>query len=174
MLPGLRPTETPPRLSWIMPGIQNGTGRTGQEERRGKPETGHPAEPICTTGSRSKKGHPEPEKGKYMMSFQQEHKNDILGCVYSCPVFDLNNSDHVSHAKKLAENIEKEVHPVMRYINRVENEMLNDKCPQLRDTETKLIQMYTLYMAAFHSCEITWDEAFYGFADFTAKLLKIR
>ena len=66
MLPGLRPPETPPRLSRELPGIQDGTGRTGQEERRGKPETGNPAEPICTTGSRSKKGHPEPEKGKSM------------------------------------------------------------------------------------------------------------
>lgn len=66
MLPGLRPPETPPRLSRELPGIQDGTGRTGQEERRGKPETGNPAEPICTTGSRSKKGHPEPEKGKRM------------------------------------------------------------------------------------------------------------
>ena len=67
MLPGLRPPETPPRLSRELPGIQDGTGRTGQEERRGKPETGNPAEPICTTGSRSKKGHPEPEKGKRMI-----------------------------------------------------------------------------------------------------------
>lgn len=73
MLPGLRPPETPPRLSRELPGIQDGTGRTGQEERRGKPEKASKAEPICTTGSRSKKGHPEPEKGKRMIVKKQKH-----------------------------------------------------------------------------------------------------
>lgn len=67
MLPGLLPPETPPRLSWVLPGIQNGTGRTGQKERRGKSKTANKKQSIRPTGRRRKKGNPELEKGKRMI-----------------------------------------------------------------------------------------------------------
>ena len=67
MLPGLRPTEAPPRLSRELPGIQDRTGRTGQKERRGKSKTANKAKLICTTGGSRKEGRPAPEKGKYMI-----------------------------------------------------------------------------------------------------------
>lgn len=139
MLPGLRPPETPPRMSRIMPGIQNGTGRTGQEERRGKPETGNPAEPICTTGSRSKKGHPEPEKGKPMKEKKEAQYDSVLSYIWAR-----------------------------------EKDYYEDKHCYGQSLEKKLTTMYALYMAAWAVGELTWDQAFYAYADFTAKLLKIR
>ena len=108
-----------------------------------------------------------------MMEFKQEYKNDLLGCIFGCEVFDLNNPEHAKAAKRLAVKIEDEVHPVMRYANRMEREFLDSKSDS-RSVETKLIQMYTIYMAAFNACEITWDEAYYAYADFVAKLMKVR
>lgn len=37
-----------------------------------------------------------------------------------------------------------------------------------------LVTMYALYKAAWAIGEISWDNMFYAYADFTAKLLKIR
>lgn len=62
---------------------------------------------------------------------------------------------------------------VMEYLCNVESGFLNDK-PHYQSLESMLTTIYTLYMAAWAVGEISWDGAFYGFADFTAKLLKIR
>ena len=63
---------------------------------------------------------------------------------------------------------------VMHYLSHIEHEYLNGPQVGNQSIETKLIQIHTLYMTAWAIGELTWDEAFYGYADFTAKLLHIR
>lgn len=63
---------------------------------------------------------------------------------------------------------------VMCYLGSIEHEYLNGQQAGNRPIETKLIQVHTLYMTAWAVGELTWDEAFYGYADFVAKLLHIR
>ena len=43
-----------------------------------------------------------------------------------------------------------------------------------QSVESVLTTMYALYMAAWAVGEITWEQAFYSYADFTAKFLRIR
>lgn len=62
---------------------------------------------------------------------------------------------------------------VIAYLSKVEEDILGDKNKD-KSIESKLTTVYALYMAAWAIGEVSWDEAFYGFADFTAKLLKIR
>lgn len=62
---------------------------------------------------------------------------------------------------------------VMEYLVKVESDFLNDKT-HYQSLESMLTTVYTLYITAWAVGEISWDGAFYGFADFTAKLLKIR
>ena len=63
---------------------------------------------------------------------------------------------------------------VMHYLSNIEHEYFNGTQVGNQSIETKLIQIHTLYMAAWAVGELTWDEAFYGYADFVAKLLHIR
>lgn len=62
---------------------------------------------------------------------------------------------------------------VMEYINEVEQQYYNDKVFG-QSLESKLTTMYALYKSAWAVGEITWDEMFYAYADFVAKLLHIR
>lgn len=70
-------------------------------------------------------------------------------------------------------NKESKYKSVMEYLMNVESGFLNDKT-HYQSLESMLTTVYSLYMAAWAVGEISWDDAFYGFADFTAKLLKIR
>lgn len=63
---------------------------------------------------------------------------------------------------------------VLEYIWKREKDYYEDKYCYGQSLEAKLTTIYALYMAALAVGEITWDQAFYAYADFTAKLLKIR
>lgn len=62
---------------------------------------------------------------------------------------------------------------VIDYLHHVECECFSGTMAD-RTLESKLTTVYTLYMAAWAVGEISWNDAFYGYADFTAKLLNIR
>lgn len=63
---------------------------------------------------------------------------------------------------------------VLAYIWKREEDYYKNRDCSGQDTDSKLTTMYALYMAAWAVGEITWDQAFYSYADFTAKLLGIR
>lgn len=63
---------------------------------------------------------------------------------------------------------------VLAYIWKRETDYYENKHCYGQSLEAKLTTIYALYMAAWAVGEITWDQAFYAYADFTAKLLKIR
>lgn len=85
---------------------------------------------------------------------------------------------YVKPSKRSEANTENEKKPpyesIMHYLSHIESEYLNGTPAGKQSLETKLIQVHSLYMAAWAIGELTWDEAFYGYADFTAKLLHIR
>ena len=62
---------------------------------------------------------------------------------------------------------------VVEYLHHVERDCASGTMAD-RTLESKLTTVYTLYMAAWAVGEISWNDAFYGYADFTAKLLNIR
>lgn len=61
---------------------------------------------------------------------------------------------------------------LMEYIVHEQNDILSGKSQY--KLEKSLTIMYALYKAAAGIGEVTWDQAFYMYADFTAKLLGIR
>ena len=61
---------------------------------------------------------------------------------------------------------------VLHYIWHREKQFYEGRGSQ--SVESVLTTMYALYMAAWAVGEMSWEGAFYAYADFTAKFLKIR
>ena len=82
---------------------------------------------------------------------------------------------HVSGQRRIKKwKLKKEPYgSVLDYIWKVEEDYYDGK-HSTQSLESKLTTIYALYNAAWANGEIEWDDMFYSYADFVAKLLHIR